>query len=981
MTAPTLLGKAELLAWAADVTGITPCEKYGDLKDGLVYLSLARELFPQDIDSAIVRLQRRGARDPAKNWSLLSSSLRRHNIPLHLCNRQAVERGHTRHCFNLLVLFYFLLRLARGDQFSVDFAQPVDPQLAAFLQSPDSVFAVERTRGTGASATTASEAGPSIREQEKMEEERERRGGMPISDNVVTRLSSPPSASSLSPCTQRPYSSFSPGVASSQLAMEYATHTSRMDLHERHPAEAALPFSRHPLDFHTNTTTPRGPIYAHGKGPKEMNAVGSGIQAWRVSPHHALSQLRWNMTPSYAGDTELVVGAAPLAPPLPSSTSSSLLTENRLLREELHYVKAVSQLLMMQQRGLEASTEMRTAATLQGELAKGKLSHLHDLRQLEVALNASSPSRSSLAHNSHYSDPQWMALEHRAEVAEKTAAQLYDELNRNHQTYDATLQQLQQAFRSIDIITEAAQQAASTLPSARTGSASHEEAVMDAMMAQLECVPAVFRDAVRTQVRALLLTLRTLRVSNERLHMDVNERAARSEGQGYSTSDTLGQAAVSSATSSFSPQSAHPSDIASLCEEAQFVCQAADPAVQHACHFLVQMVEELQGKLEAAQHDAEEWRRRYHKTEAIAAPAEAVRQRARTSHAAQGGQELYDRFTMFHTQGDAAYSLSPQYQKHAEALLLEAQRLYDRVAEVLVRTFSTPGTENMKWANEQLVSLLHMFLQQRQQSAAAETALAEQCESAAPLRQESRQRIEKLDCTSADLAKSELRRGGLEQRCAALEKELRSQKKQPCAGKHGVVEQEGDGQRASLGNASPSAVLAQLSKAPASPSAKHTSTHPPPAARIHSTTSTSLPESNMSAAGPTPSLRVISPYQPGALRSPSPSSEDESQRRGGSSHLGDRSDIDFRDALETPPPLSSRPQMTKTTALEASHRRQVSFAAGVMSVPQAITATPTTTSTKTKNMAAGHAAAPSPLLSAAELERRKQEILRRFNVD
>ncbi|KPA81396.1 hypothetical protein ABB37_03773 [Leptomonas pyrrhocoris] len=974
MTTPILLGKAELLAWAADVTGITPCEKYGDLKDGLVYLALARELFPQDIDSAIVRLQRRGARDPAKNWSLLTSCLRRHRIPLHLCNRQAVERGHTRHCFNLLVLFYFLQRLSHGDQFSVDFAQPVDPQLAAFLQSPDSVVAVTST-------ATASEAIANSSEREQTEEvERQAGGRMSSSGRVVTRLSTSPSASRLPPFTQQPpHSSFIAGVASSQAAMAHATHTAKPDSSEHRPAEAASSFSQGSPGVHPHATFTAGLIYSHAKERNGETTSDSGGHQRGVPSYRDASRFRSNVALESHPTGDLAVEAAPPTLLQSSSSSSSLRTENRLLREELLYVKAVGQLLLTQQRGSEAAAEMRAAATLQSELAKAELKHLYDLRQLEVALTSSSPASLLSTYNGRDEDSRLAAAEHRAAVAEQTAAQLYEEMQENHQTYDTTLRQLQQVFHSIEAITEAARPAASTSSSVSTGAAAYEEAVADVMMAQLRCVPAVPREAFRAQLRALLLTLNTLRVRSERLRMEEGATAVC-----YGKEEDNAEDTDPSTSAPKTRYSSIPPDISSLCEEARYLSQTADPAVQHTCLDLVQAVEGLHAQLENEQHDVEEWQRRCRRMEVIAASAEVALQRARATPAERREQDLVDgSATKFNTQGDATHSILPYRQEQAAAALQEAQRLYDRVAEVLTRAFSTPGTEDMKWASQQLISLFDAFVQRTQQRVAMETALAEQCESIALLRKEVRQQREALDSAKADLTKSQLQRGELEQRCARLEKQLRLQKVQPCDEEHDAEVQQGSRQRAWLDRNSPSVMSAPLPKASFSIPATHVRANLSSAVRIRNTAPTPVPESNVSALCPTSSPRVLSPYEPGALRSPSPSSSDDENRQlGQPTRVEDRSDGNYRDSLQAPSLLSSQPQVTKTTALRVASGRQISFTDDVMPLPKAA-ATPFTAMAAEKKSisAAAAAASPSPLLSAAELERRKQEILRRYNVE
>lgn len=159
------LGKKELLAWAAEATGICPCAKYGDLRDGVVLLALAARLFPKSVDP---RALRRGPVNVEQNWDTLRRVMRRHGLPLHLCDYNAVPAGHARHCFNMLVLFYFLTRLASDSDFSVDFANPIDPCIAEFLQSPRSLLSVGKLPAT--------EAGEGREEREV--EKRERATGL-----------------------------------------------------------------------------------------------------------------------------------------------------------------------------------------------------------------------------------------------------------------------------------------------------------------------------------------------------------------------------------------------------------------------------------------------------------------------------------------------------------------------------------------------------------------------------------------------------------------------------------------------------------------------------------------------------------------------------------------------------------------------------------------------------------------------------------
>lgn len=888
MEAPTLLGKAELLAWAAQVTGITPCEKYADLRDGLVFLALARELFPHAIDSAVIRLQRRGARDGAKNWSLLTSCLRHHGIPLHLCNRQAVERGHTRHCFNLLVLFYFLIRLSAGDRFAVDFAQPVDPQLARFLQSPESVIAVARSTGSEAMPATGSKAAAAGTHTAAGDGER--------GAAVVTRLSSPPSIAAAAAAS-------SPPVRTSEREQFFSAQETATDTHRRTEAERFAPRRQY---------------------SSQVGSLQPGYASLLSSSHDALLQQQ----PPQAHANTIPTAAA--GQPL-SSLSPSLLTENRLLREELHYSRAVSQLLVTQQRGAAAAAEMRAAATLKDELARAQLRHLHNIRQLEVAMSAIPASNAALpfstsvgqvqAIQSHAGgdalEGQWRALAHRAEVAEETAAELYEQMQRSATTYNTTLQQLQQAFRSIEAITAAAlpattdaAPATSQLPQAHRRAAAYEEAVAAAMMAQLDGVPGPLRDAFEAQVRALLVTLNTLRVSNERLRWEVEGGSSDSGGNGRNV---------------LSRPPSHNTmlqDVASECDEARRVCETASPAVQRACRRLIDIVMALHEDVEDARASAETWQRRCRQLETEAAASDKSATRTRSSMTKNGS--LYG----------------------GETNVAEAEQLCDGVAKVLAAASSTVGTAGVIHAHGQLTSLLDLVVRQQQSSAALEKALAEQCETVASLRKELRLRGEALHDTSAALADAELRCRTQKER-----EEVRS----------------GTAQGLWLGQScSPSRTI------PSDPQRSAAAHVVAPSHSVAAHRNTAAADKTVGASGApaTPhSAKVSSPYPHGSLRSPSPSTSDEGSNG-----------VRHGEASAPQQHLLASPtyQIAGTNGTPLSTPRATHWLTSAASLGKAETPLVRPVSAPFTPLAS-EAAPASRLLSAAELERRKQEILRRYS--
>ena len=145
MTVATLLGRTELLQWALDASDLSPCSKYDDLKDGLVFLALFERVFPTLVDPGLVRSQRGGTpRNPKANWDALKQGMQSAGLPLSVCDRKGVAAGHQRPCYNMLVMLYFLSRLVQSQDFSADFAHPIDEALAAFLQSPASVECLAR---------------------------------------------------------------------------------------------------------------------------------------------------------------------------------------------------------------------------------------------------------------------------------------------------------------------------------------------------------------------------------------------------------------------------------------------------------------------------------------------------------------------------------------------------------------------------------------------------------------------------------------------------------------------------------------------------------------------------------------------------------------------------------------------------------------------------------------------------------------------
>ncbi|GET93473.1 hypothetical protein, conserved [Leishmania tarentolae] len=959
MSEVILLGKAELLAWAASVTGISPCDKYGDLKDGLIYLALTQQLFPGEIDSAIVRLQRRGARDAAKNWSLLTSSLRRHGIPTHMCNQQAVERGHTRYCFNLLVLFYFLVRVARGEQFAVDFAQPVDPQLAAFLQSSESVLAVKHRVDVCFSEYSSSNMGVSAVD----DDEAGGRAGVSALRSA-TRLSSPPLAAT--------------------------TLTTSAQVAPLRPLPRPISSLADPSAPHL---VPRQRwMCAHGQSSTRASQdVGAWrAQSWRNtrdtvdSKHLPCEAHDWTLvhnvahTPVTSGD-ECATAPFPLPSsllcPSPSTACAPhLYMQNQLLREELQHVMAVSRLLLAQQRGSEAAVEMRASADLHDQLAMMKLEHLHAVRQLEVKLTAA-PMQDGSAKAAP-SPQQWAALAYRAETAEATAAQLYREYHESQQVYDSTLQQLCQVFSSVADI------AATTLLSAppnceEAGTAAYEETVTAAMMAQLTGIPAALKNAFYAQMRTLLLTLSSLRSTNARLRMDAESMLH------YRGSDDAGRACVTS-NSAVHTSFSFPFDRESLqtaCAEARSACQSANPTTQHALRRITDIVDILSHSLDAIQEDRDKCEQRCRRGETAAAQADAVSQGAHAEDKAQQ-QDPAAHPVASSTCVDELSRFSRELYVGGEQAHQETKRLRNQVQEILAMTFFTAGAHEIQSACDKVVALLGAYTKAGASNPAMEEALAEQAETIAALRTDLRQQQERA---KAQLSDNERLRQVLEHKCAALQAQVLSATEK-------LGTQRNDSQacastlsRELLEKTSPtcsatheSIPLAELSAAAIRGTKQHMSVTGPAPLTDSSRHAASTPYNSKGHS------LYSSPHLPSALCSSATSEDhmvDAEECRPADHQHRFHNDLNSQHVPPSLSPLASvsLPSSTQTTAEgnvpEAPATERIGAIAG-LAAPTALLDRSTRSTSDPRSAASDR----SLLLSAAELERRKQAILLKYDI-
>mmetsp|Transcript_10698 Transcript_10698/g.40016 ORF Transcript_10698/g.40016 Transcript_10698/m.40016 type:complete len:1147 (-) Transcript_10698:3624-7064(-) len=140
-----IIGKKELLSWASQVSQIR-CVKFDDLSNGVVFLRIFERIWPKVVD-----LKRQKWKPNAKseweskvNWDLIKVTMVQLKLPMSVYQKKAIQAGRFKQCYAFLVMLYFLHNLSENHEFSVDFAHPIDGNLAAFLQSPASVESLAR---------------------------------------------------------------------------------------------------------------------------------------------------------------------------------------------------------------------------------------------------------------------------------------------------------------------------------------------------------------------------------------------------------------------------------------------------------------------------------------------------------------------------------------------------------------------------------------------------------------------------------------------------------------------------------------------------------------------------------------------------------------------------------------------------------------------------------------------------------------------
>mmetsp|Transcript_36947 Transcript_36947/g.90641 ORF Transcript_36947/g.90641 Transcript_36947/m.90641 type:complete len:1097 (-) Transcript_36947:151-3441(-) len=142
------VGKRELLGWAGGIAGRV-VSRFEDLRDGVVLLRIFESVWPKQQRS----IRGRATWAPQTevevggNWDAIEAVLSEVGVPLEFVERQGIVSGKFRSSYTALVILFFLGNLCKQHDFTADFSQPVDPKVAAFLQSGASVQCLLRGGG------------------------------------------------------------------------------------------------------------------------------------------------------------------------------------------------------------------------------------------------------------------------------------------------------------------------------------------------------------------------------------------------------------------------------------------------------------------------------------------------------------------------------------------------------------------------------------------------------------------------------------------------------------------------------------------------------------------------------------------------------------------------------------------------------------------------------------------------------------------
>lgn len=712
-----IVGKAELLSWAKENSGVSSCSKYSDLCDGLVFLSLVRLLYPREVKITTIRLQRRGPRDAANNWAMFLRCLERHQIPTHMCDRQAISSGHTRHCFNTLVLLYFLVRLSRGETFTLDFAQPVDMKIAAFLQSPESLAAVRQPLDKDSFSDPLGEECSGCEATSFMNR-----------CHLATHLVSPSTADrvrflQLNTEAQHLCSTSSESVPTSRTAQLDCKGFSRTSFINEDAGCVFLGADRTAGGFSQRCSNP--PSAALRREPVPQ--------------------------PRKTSEREVELDAPPLIAP-----ASSLHLENQLLREELHHAKAMSQLLLAQQHGITTAEVSLVVSKWRGEVERMKLEHLHELTQLDTALATSD---NSLSSTNELTRRRLLTLSHRAEAAEGTAGELRT-LFADYQEEMTTLtEQLHNAFKSISEFVSIALQ--STRPSPR---GTHEVGIVSNVMAQLQGVPDVVRCSIEAQLKTLLLLLTSLRAKTAQVPPKDGALAVPPTTLPPQTPDVL----PSNWPIALREDTVRRECVAMM----QEVDTHNSPPLMGQLHRLFSIIGILQKDIATAAEVIAKTRMRCTEAEvaAVAAGVEKDTELHKMNHSY--ASQLAQQLATIEAESELAISQSRLRYSEGMAALQQSRLLYDRIVDIVCSSHAHDSSHTTTSVSD----FLRSWQAKQVSYTSMEDALREQCEEIAQLRSTVRLLSDEKETTSAELLACQKECTRLTQRTVVLEAEAKESK-------------------------------------------------------------------------------------------------------------------------------------------------------------------------------------------------------------
>ena len=152
----TGIGKQTLLTWCASMSQ-SRCSRLEDLKSGVVLLAVLFKVFPKLMEKKLrVRWAPRFDHEVMLNWDSIEQAIGHLRLPSELFDKPGLMAARFRPTYNLLVALYFLQQVSASSDFTADFAHPIEPALASFLQSR---AAVESMIAGGAIAAAGAATG------------------------------------------------------------------------------------------------------------------------------------------------------------------------------------------------------------------------------------------------------------------------------------------------------------------------------------------------------------------------------------------------------------------------------------------------------------------------------------------------------------------------------------------------------------------------------------------------------------------------------------------------------------------------------------------------------------------------------------------------------------------------------------------------------------------------------------------------------